>query len=95
MNGTIPRTYYAYKPNQYRDGIDWIQLTLIYPRAGEWDGEGLILGTEDEDKANLLPEEEGDPDYDGFFNTDDYIHFEVFTTATPEPDSAAAEYDFR
>ena len=54
-----------------------------------------ILGTQDDEKANMLPEEEADPDYDGYFSTDDYTHLEVFTTATPEPDSAAAEYDFR
>ena len=95
MNGTIPRTYYAYFPNQYYDGTDWIQMTLIFPMAGSWDGEGLILGTEDDDKTSLLPEEEANPDYDGFYHTDDYTHLEVFTTATPEPDSAAAEYDFR
>ena len=29
----------------------------------------------------------------GYYSSDDYDHFEVFTTATPEPDSAAAEYD--
>ena len=95
MNGTMPRTYYAFYPDQYHDKTDWIQMTLIFPIAGTWDGEGLILGTEDEYKTSMLPEEEADPDYDGFFSKDDYSHLEVFTTATPEPDSAAAEYDFR
>ena len=36
-----------------------------------------------------------DPEYEGYFSTDDYTHLEVFTTATPEPGSAAAENDFR
>ena len=95
LNGTMPRTYYAFYPNQYQNQVDWIQMTLIFPLAGTWDGEGLILGTQDDEKANMLPEEEADPDYDGYFSSDDYTHLEVFTTATPEPDSAAAEYDFR
>jgi hypothetical protein len=95
MNGTIPRTYYAYFPDQYRNGVNWMQMTLVFPMAGSWDGKGLILGTEDEGIVDLLPEEEANPDYDGFFSSDDYSHLEVFTTATPEPDSAAAEYDFR
>ena len=29
----------------------------------------------------------------GYFSKDDYDHFEFFTTPTPEPDSAAAEFD--
>ena len=95
MNGSIPRTYYAFRPNQYQNGVNWIQMTLIFPREGAWDGEGMVLGTQDDSKASMLPEEEADPDYDGYFAADDYNHLEVFATATPEPDSAAAEYDFR
>ena len=92
MNGTIPRVYYAYKPNEYRDGINWLQMTLIFPLAGAWDGDGLIVGTEEDQE--YVPED-ADPDYEGYMRTDDYTHLEVFATATPEPDSAAAEYDFR
>ena len=92
MNGNKPRVYYAYMPNQYRDGVNWLQMTLIFPLAGEWDGEGLILGTETDQE--FVPED-ANPDYDGYMRDDDYTHFEVFETATPEPDSAAAEYDFR
>ena len=92
MNGTIPRVYYAYKPNEYRDGVNWLQMTIILPMAGEWDGYGMILGTSDEKE---YVDEDADPDYEGYFREDDYTHFEVFATATPEPDSAAAEYDFR
>jgi 2-isopropylmalate synthase len=33
--------------------------------------------------------------YEGYYSKDDYSHFDIFTTPTPEPDSAAAEYDFR
>ena len=92
MNGTIPRVYYAYFPNQYRDGVNWMQLTLVFPIAGTWDGNGLILGTET-DRGFVA--EDWDPDYDMTVQEDDYTHLEVFETPTPEPDSAAAEYDFR
>ena len=94
MNGTIPRVYYAYEPNPYHNGVSWIQMTLIFPMAGAWDGEGLILGTQEEG-TYFAPEDEADPDYEGFFSADDYTHLEMFATPTPEPDSAAAEYDFR
>ena len=92
MNGTIPRVYYAYKPNEYHDGANWLQMTLIFPLEGAWDGEGLIVGTEED--REYVPED-ADPDYEGYMSSDDYTHLEVFETATPEPDSAAAEYDFR
>ena len=92
MNGNKPRVYYAYFPNQYSDGVNWLQMTLIFPLAGEWDGEGLILGTAADQE--YIPED-ADPDYEGYLRDDDYTHYEVFSTATPEPDSAAAEYDFR
>ena len=84
--------YYAYFPNQYSDEVNWLQMTLIFPLAGEWDGEGLILGTAADQE--YIPED-ADPDYEGYLRDDDYTHYEVFSTATPEPDSAAAEYDFR
>ena len=93
LQGTIPRVYYAYEPNPYHDGVNWIQMTLIFPMAGAWNGEGLIIGTE-ETLGQPAPDD-ADPDYEGYYSTDDYQHLEVFSTATPEPDSAAAEYDFR
>ena len=94
MNGTLPRIYYAYYPNQYRDGVNWIQMTIVFPMAGYWDGENVVFGQQLEEK-NLDPDGEADAGYEGYYSTDDYSHFEVFTTETPEPDSAAAEYDFR
>ena len=39
-----------------------------------------------------LPED-ADPGFEGYESRDDYSHLEVFTTETPEPDSAAKEYD--
>lgn len=94
LNGTMPRTYYAYQPDPYHNGVSWMQMTLIFPMAGAWDGSGLVLGTQKEG-SYVGPEDEADPDYEGYFSSDDYTHLEVFETATPEPDSAAAEYDFR
>ena len=93
LQGTIPRVYYAYFPNQYRDGVNWLQMTLIFPMADTWNGEELILGTEE--AAGQAAPDDADPDFEGYYSQDDYTHFEVFSTATPEPDSAAAEYDFR
>ena len=93
LQGTIPRVYYAYEPNPYHDGVNWMQMTLIFPMADAWNGEGLIIGTE-ETQGQPAPDD-ADPDYEGYYSTDDYQHLEVFSTATPEPDSAAAEYDFR
>lgn len=93
MNGTIPRFYYAYFPNQYRNGVDWIQMTIIMPMDNNWDGNGMVLG---EEKTRGVDAESGvSEDYEGYYSEDDFSHFDVFSTATPEPDSAAAEYDFR
>ena len=55
----------------------------------------MIVGGDTYHGTGILEEEEADPDYEGYYSSDDYNHFEVFATATPEPDSAAAEYDFR
>ena len=79
-------------PIQYREGVNRLQMTLMCPLAGEWDGTSLAVGTEQD--SEYVPED-ADPDYEGYQTTADYTHLEVFATATPEPDSAAAEYDFR
>ncbi|MBQ9251249.1 MAG: hypothetical protein IJ188_01260 [Clostridia bacterium] len=93
LNGTVPYVYYAYYPNQYRDGVNWIQMTIIFPLEGYWDGLGVQSGSE----ATRGPDTYSDhsEDYEGYASEDDYTHYEIFLTATPEPDSAAAEYDFR
>ena len=93
LNGVVPRVYFTYEPNPYHDGVSWMQMTMIFPLAGQWDGKGIIIG---EEKIALQDESsDASEDYEGYFSADDYSHIEVFTTATPEPDSAAAEYDFR
>ena len=95
LNATKPQFFYEYEPNPYHNDVNWLQLTIVFPLDGSWDGEGMILGTEEEHGSQYSAEDEPDPDYDGYFSVDDYTHLEYFVTPTPEPDSAAAEYDFR
>ena len=93
LSGTVPRFYYAYYPDQYHDGKSWIQMTIIFPKDTSWAGKDMIVGTTEE--KGVDPESGVSEDYEGYYSTDDYSHFELFVTPTPEPDSAAAEYDFR
>jgi len=67
-------------------------LMIIFPIKGYWNEETGITDNESEPKT---PDRDSDQDaeYDGYYSTDDYEHLRIFTTATPEPDSAAAEYD--
>lgn len=81
-NGTAPRVYYAYYPNQYRDGVNWLQMTLIFPLAGSADAQVFVTSA---------PESVDSDDIYGGYDYDGGTHLEVFTTATPEPDSAAAQ----
>lgn len=92
LNGTSFREFYAYFPNQYHDGVNWMQLMIIFPMEGYWNEETGIVDNEAEPSA---PDRDSDQDaeYDGYYATDDYEHLRVFTTPTPEPDSAAAELD--
>ena len=91
LNGTVPYIYYAYYPNQYHDGVNWLQMTIVFPMAGYWDGSGLLTGSE----VTRGPDTYSDhaSDYDGYWSDDDYVHYEIFVSPTPEPDSAAAEQD--
>ena len=92
LNGTAPRTYYAYYPNQYRDGVNWIQLRIIFPMEGYWNEETGIISGETETKAPSYDSDQ-DKEYEGYYSRDKYDHYETFATPTPEPDSAAGEYD--
>ncbi len=88
LNGTVPYVYYAYYPNQYNDGISWMQMTIIFPMSGYWDGSSMLNG----ETATRGPDTYSDhaSDYDGYFSDDEYSHYDYFTTPTPEPDSAAS-----
>ena len=89
LNGTMPYVYYAYYPNQYSDGVSWMQMTIIFPLDGYWDGSGIGKG----ETATKGPDtySGSSREYEGYFSQDDYSHYEYFTTPTPEPDSAAGD----
>lgn len=91
LNGTTPRTYYAYYPDQYHDGISWMQMTIIFPLAGYWEGTSVISGETPTKGPDTYSG--NDREYEGYFSEDDYRHYEVFMTPTPEPDSPAGELE--
>ena len=92
LNGESPREFYAYYPNQYHDNVNWMQLMIIFPLEGYWDqASGMISAGGGEKKP--YRDSDQDSQYEGYYSRDDYEHIETFATATPEPDSAAAEYD--
>ena len=86
MNGDQVRTYYAYEPNPYHDGVNWIVMTLVFPIGGEAEA-GVAV--------TPVPENPGhNREYEGYFQPpDEASHFEVFVTNTPEPDSPAGGWD--
>lgn len=81
LNGNRSRAYYAYEPNPYRDGVNWLQLTLVFAVAGS--AEEKVYTVESEVGPEVTDE------YEGFLPVDEYSHYETFSTATPEPDSPA------
>lgn len=87
LNGTSVRTYYAYYPDQYSNGVDWIQLTLIFPIGGVSSATVTATQTPPPSGYGYYDNNE-DTGYEGY-EYDGGTHLEVFTTATPEPDSAA------
>ncbi len=89
LNGTVPYIYYAYYPNQYHEEVNWLQMTIVFPMEGYWDGRSIQSGTQVTDAPWV--DEDQDADYEGYDSQDDYVHYEIFVTPTPEPDSAAAE----
>lgn len=82
LQGAQPRAYFAYYPNQFFDQRNWLQMTLVFPLPGSADA------------AIVVPISTPAPDMnqDGvWLAQDNYNHFEVFASPTPEPDSAAME----
>ncbi len=84
LQGNQLRMYCAYFPNEYLDGLNWLQMTLIFPRADS-SIPGLVV--------EIAPQPVATPEdaIEGYFSQDNYTHFELFVTPTPEPDSAAME----
>jgi hypothetical protein len=68
-----------------------MQMTIIFPLAGYWEGTGVIDGETPTKGPDTYSG--NDAEYDGYFPKDDYQHYEVFVTATPEPDSPAGELE--
>ena len=79
-----PRAYFAYYPNQFGDGNSWLQMTLIFALPGSAVNDLAVAGL-------TPPPPTEDVEYEGFFAQDNFNHLEIFTTPTPEPDSAAME----
>ena len=89
LNGTSPRMYYAYYPNQYSDGVNWLQMTLVFPQGGVTGAAAYATETPPPD-SHAYYDDNTETGYEGY-DYDGGTHLEIFTTATPEPDSAAAE----
>lgn len=89
LNGPAPRMYYAYYPDQYSDGVSWLQMTLIFPRGGVTEASASATETPPPSLSGYYD----DNSETGFerYDYDGLTHFEIFTTATPEPDSAAMD----
>ncbi len=93
LQGDAPRAYFAYAPNKYGDGTPWLQMTLIFPRAGSTGGSLIVSVTPAPGQDTGYIDPEADPDYEGYLPApgDNVNHLETFATPTPEPDSAAME----
>ena len=92
LNGEKPRTFYAYYPNQYHDNVNWMEMMIVFPLPEYWDEELGVVSGEKETKAPSHDPDQAEG-YEGYYPVDDYTHLEIFSTPTPEPDSAAAELD--
>ena len=84
--GAQLRTYYAYYPDQYRDGVSWLQLTLIFGAQPE--AEAMVTPVPDASGEYLVLDQGAE---DGHYSDyghpyDGENHFDVFLTPTPEPD---------
>lgn len=81
IQGDQVRTYYAYAPNEYKDGVNWLTLTVVFPWQGVQSSGIYVTPTPATDRDNQTEEYQSEL-------MDDYTHFEVFITATPSPDDA-------
>jgi len=82
LQGSQPRAYFAYFPNQFRDNRNWVQMTLIFARPGSVDAPVVV--------PISTPEPEATEDQ-VWLADDNFTHLEIFASPTPEPDSAAME----
>ena len=86
--GSSVRVYFAYEPNEYGDGQNYLSMTLVFPRELD-----ALAGID----VTPVPTTATQAVFDGSDDAGDYVpydegtHLEVFVTPTPEPDSAAGE----
>jgi len=81
----VLRAYWAYYPDQYSDGVNWLQLTLVFPLPGSADAAIVVTPEPEAARQDSDDEMYGTNTY---FD-EDFEHLEIFLTPTPEPDSAA------
>lgn len=79
LQGDQVRTYYAYEPDAYGDGVNYLTLTLIFP-YGSSDIGGVYVTPAPTAKVEYNTEHEGNQFQDGF------THFEIVPTPTPDPE---------
>ncbi|MGN0778912.1 MAG: hypothetical protein ACI4MJ_07185 [Aristaeellaceae bacterium] len=89
LGGPSPRMYYAYYPNEYSDGVNWLQMTLVFPLGGTANVAPSATLTPPPSDTSYY-DDNAETGYEGY-DYDGGNHLEIFTTATPEPDSAANE----
>ena len=84
--GITTRAYYRYEPNPYHmlpgEEVDYISLILVFPFTGLGEGE---LQTAPPAGSTVRTNDDGDIEWDGYTDGDDYTHLEVFVSPTPEP----------
>jgi len=87
--GSALRAYWAYYPDQYSDGVNWLQMTLVFPLAGS--SASVVLtpvpdtGAAADEDVMYGDNTVFDEDYEKF------SHLDIVLTPTPEPDSPAME----
>lgn len=86
-NSATVKAYFAYYPDLFHDGENWLQMTIVFPLGGV---DASFAGA----TPTPAPADET-PAYEGYmddaYQEDGMTHFEVFVTPTPEPDSPAGE----
>ena len=63
-----------------------LKLKTLSPEGGQVEVDGSISAV-----GATPPPATSTEEYEGYFSQDNYTHLEVFTSPTPEPDSAAME----
>ncbi len=91
--GDTVGVFFAYEINPYRDGVNWLTVTLVPPRADAEGGLTVAPAPTVTERTGAPTNDDGDPDWVGYFpELDETEHFEIFVTPTPEPDSPVYPY---